>query len=280
MKTKEFVFSFFMLTLLMSCQISEDKKENHAFGKIDTLALSAAMKMNKLISAYPDFLKKFEDNDIVWKDGSRTSFSDGLDKTCSELLNSPDLEDQMNMNYTVGKKYATPSKNEDPGRIRFQPFFEKMYGSSATEVEAKLVEITWMPKTVNKKIRVTSVNGISAQLEEISAELEALPDSIKKYLIDVPDTYVWRPIEGTNRVSPHSFGIAVDIDPTTKYSGYWKWDNKFETEDCETQTVTYRNKMPLEIVAIFEKHGFIWGGKWYHYDTMHFEYRPELLCDH
>ena len=37
------------------------------------------------------------------------------------------------------------------------------------------------------------------------------------------------------------------------------------------------NHIPLEIVAIFERHGFIWGGKWSHYDTMHFEYRPELL---
>jgi hypothetical protein len=37
------------------------------------------------------------------------------------------------------------------------------------------------------------------------------------------------------------------------------------------------NRIPLEIVAIFERHGFIWGGKWSHYDTMHFEYRPELL---
>lgn len=27
----------------------------------------------------------------------------------------------------------------------------------------------------------------------------------------------------------------------------------------------------------FERHGFIWGAKWYHYDSMHFEYRPELL---
>ncbi|MDD5211432.1 MAG: M15 family metallopeptidase, partial [Sulfuricurvum sp.] len=26
------------------------------------------------------------------------------------------------------------------------------------------------------------------------------------------------------------------------------------------------------------KYGFIWGGRWYHYDTMHFEYRPELLA--
>jgi D-alanyl-D-alanine carboxypeptidase len=29
---------------------------------------------------------------------------------------------------------------------------------------------------------------------------------------------------------------------------------------------------------LFEQHGFIWGGKWYHYDTMHFEYRPEIIA--
>jgi len=34
----------------------------------------------------------------------------------------------------------------------------------------------------------------------------------------------------------------------------------------------------LEIVDIFERHGFIWGGKWYHFDTLHFEYRPEILA--
>ena len=32
------------------------------------------------------------------------------------------------------------------------------------------------------------------------------------------------------------------------------------------------------IIAIFESEGFIWGGRWWHYDTMHFEYRPEILC--
>ena len=30
-------------------------------------------------------------------------------------------------------------------------------------------------------------------------------------------------------------------------------------------------------VDAFEAEGFIWGGRWYHFDTMHFEYRPELL---
>ena len=33
----------------------------------------------------------------------------------------------------------------------------------------------------------------------------------------------------------------------------------------------------MELIAIFEKYGFIWGGRWYHFDTMHFEYRPEIL---
>jgi len=36
-------------------------------------------------------------------------------------------------------------------------------------------------------------------------------------------------------------------------------------------------KTGSEIIDIFERRGFIWGGKWSHYDTMHFEYRPELL---
>jgi hypothetical protein len=29
---------------------------------------------------------------------------------------------------------------------------------------------------------------------------------------------------------------------------------------------------------VFEKHGFVCGGKWYHFDTMHFEYRPEIIA--
>jgi len=49
---------------------------------------------------------------------------------------------------------------------------------------------------------------------------------------------------------------------------YWLWGPK---------GAAYRNRLPFGIVQIFEKHGFIWGGKWGHFDTMHFEYGPELL---
>jgi len=35
--------------------------------------------------------------------------------------------------------------------------------------------------------------------------------------------------------------------------------------------------VPQTVVAAFERHGFVWGGKWLFFDTMHFEYRPEIL---
>ncbi len=34
---------------------------------------------------------------------------------------------------------------------------------------------------------------------------------------------------------------------------------------------------PKELVDTFEKNNFVWGGKWGHFDILHFEYRPEVL---
>ena len=31
------------------------------------------------------------------------------------------------------------------------------------------------------------------------------------------------------------------------------------------------------VIKTFESFGFIWGGKWGNFDTMHFEYRPEIF---
>jgi hypothetical protein len=63
----------------------------------------------------------------------------------------------------------------------------------------------------------------------------------------------------------HAWGAAIDINPA--YSNYWRW----------SVASGYVNRIPPELVAVFERHGFIWGGRWAHFDTMHFEYRPELL---
>jgi len=53
-------------------------------------------------------------------------------------------------------------------------------------------------------------------------------------------------------------------------SNYWRWQRP-------KKPLKWVNRYPQTIVDAFEAEGFIWGGRWYHYDTMHFEYRPELL---
>jgi hypothetical protein len=109
--------------------------------------------------------------------------------------------------------------------------------------------------------------GIDKKLESIIADLEALGPEYHPWLMPPGGSFNYRPVAGTSRLSPHSFGIAVDI--AVPPSHYWLWE--------KTGAGEYKNSIPWAIVEIFENHGFIWGGKWYHFDTMHFEYRPELI---
>ena len=222
--------------------------------------------------AYPKQICVVRKDSLVWCDGTVMRYDDNrAKKDFKVLLDEADLQDQMSMRYPVGKKYPIPlPKNFDPGRVRHQPFFLKMYGASGRAVLRKTRMIHWMPRTTKRRIRITTVNGVDRSLEAISRELDALPADLKLYVNKTAGTFNWRKISGTRRLSMHSFAVAIDIN--LKYSNYWKWAPK-----RRDGRLPYRNRVPMKIVEIFEKHGFIWGGKWYHYDTMHFEYRPELL---
>jgi len=219
-----------------------------------------------LVETYPDHIVKVENNKVYWTDGTTMVYDDNKVKDFEMLIEYPDVQDQFIFNYSAGKDYEI-KYNVDPGRVRNKDFFEKMYGSTREEVERNLVTVIWLPNSVGKKISFSKVNGASKQLMKVSEELDEMPEFLK-YLNKPGGTYNWRYIAGTDRLSAHSFGIAIDIN--VDYSNYWKWDAK-------GNELEYRNKIPIEIVEVFEKYGFIWGGKWYHYDTMHFEYRPELM---
>jgi len=82
----------------------------------------------------------------------------------------------------------------------------------------------------------------------------------------------WRTIAGTNRRSLHSYGIAIDLLPRNLdgLHTYWQWSIKEKDFDSYYMP-------PEAVIRIFEDHGFIWGGNWDLIDTMHFEYRPEIL---
>ena len=92
------------------------------------------------------------------------------------------------------------------------------------------------------------------------------------------DGWSWRNIADSGSRSLHSYGVAVDILPksTGGLETYWLWTAE---KNPEWWAVPYSKRYhpPEEVIKAFEAYGFIWGGKWMVYDTMHFEYRPEIF---
>jgi peptidoglycan LD-endopeptidase CwlK len=223
-----------------------------------------------LAQSYPEQIERVDGRHLYFKDGTSMNWDDGRNPLDFQTrLNQADLKDQMSQAYPLTFPTAGPQVNHDPGRIRHQPFFDKMYGQSEKQAREKLVEVRWMPGLSNRKVRFTTVNNVHKQIEKVSAALEKLPRRFHKYLSE-PSSFNFRMIRKTKRKSMHSYGIAIDVG--VEYADFWRWAAK-----SKGGTAPYRNRIPEEIVEVFQRHGFIWGGKWYHFDTMHFEYRPELL---
>jgi hypothetical protein len=217
--------------------------------------------------AYPKTVKEIKENKVYFQSGKVLTYDDKQKKNSQELLENPDIEDQLHYVYNQGEA----SYNTDAGRIRNDAFFKEMYGKTAKDVQANLTTVIWCPSIVGQKLQFSKINGANLALEKVSAELDQHPEW-KQYLSSIGGTFNWRVISGTQRLSAHAFGITIDIN--TAYSNYWQWDCGCKNEDAP---LGYKNRIPMGIVEVFEKHGFIWGGRWKHYDTMHFEYRPEFF---
>mgnify|MGYP003648213582 CR=1 FL=1 len=229
----------------------------------DTTASILSLKL-----AYPKHISEATNKYVAWHDGTRMPIAGGLG-----LLS-------WFKGKSAGKAADNIISKKDVLHARFEPVFKKMYGKSSKEVRRNLVTIYWMPHAFGTRypLRVTTVNGVDKKLRRISANLEKLPPRYYKYLENPGGSFYWRKVKGESALSTHSFGIALDIN--LRYSNYWLWDfkkTKKPLSDLRTHPLTVKNRIPMEIVDIFEKEGFFWGGRWYFYDTMHFEYRPDLL---
>jgi hypothetical protein len=242
-----------------------------AFATAAAAELSQAARA-RLLAAYPEQLERIDGQTLVWRDGTRMPLDDGKGaKSFKNWLDDPDIEDMLAVPYPVGDMASPPAKDVDPGRARNAAFFDKIYGNCRKgEVAKDLTTIVWLPKKAGQRLRISQRNGAAPALRSVSRELDQLPARFDAYLYPSAGTYNCRTIAGTERVSAHGHGIAIDI--AVKHADYWRWG-----KPRKDGSYPYKNEIPAEIVRIFEKHGFIWGGKWHHYDTMHFEYRPELV---
>ncbi len=134
---------------------------------------------------------------------------------------------------------------------------------------------------LGKPVRVSV--AIVPALEAIDAEIAHASRSdpaLKAFVSSIRELsgFYWRTIADTESLSFHSYGAAVDViarNPGRRET-YWLWARERDP-DWFARPLSSRLQPPPAFVAIFEKHGFVWGGKWFFYDTLHFEYRPEIL---
>ena len=236
-------------------------------------ALASPTNVESCLSqAYPDIIG-IKNGAVIFNNGASIPFGTVSDAPFTQRLKNASIADQLSQVYPLS--FAAPKQYEDAGRLRNDDFFKALYGNSKTEVERNLVSVTWQPN--GTKIRFNKRNQASVQLQKVGDEIVQNP-ALKKYVSKSLGSMNWRVIAGTNRLSSHSFGVAVDFQLPKAQHRYWRWDGcTSEDKACPYPSALLADKQLLEVVKIFEKHGFIWGGKWASYDSPHFEYRPELL---
>lgn len=225
-----------------------------------------------IMMAYPQYvagIEKKEDGSvyIVMKSGNRILYDDKKLKSPDEKIANADLQDMMEQIYPLGDINKLMEEDFDPGRARVYALLKEVYGSSKGQVQSNLANV----KTSYGNFQFNKNNSAAEALQGVFDELIPLAKNrkdIRASVFPASGTFNYRNIAGTNMLSPHSFGIAIDLARDKR--DYWKWASR---KEGEVRLVSY----PREIVTIFEKHNFIWGGKWGHFDILHFEYRPEII---
>jgi hypothetical protein len=209
-----------------------------------------------------------ESDRIRLADGALVVWDDGKTKTTQERIDHPDVEDVFALRYPAAGTAIAPvtDPEADPGRVRIEALFRATYGADARAVSAAMVPVKIAGRTVSFHRRAAPA------LERVAARVGGLLEkdpSLARYFEHLGGTFNPRNIAGTDHASAHSWAIAIDID--TSFADYWR-------NAPPSKPLAWRNRIPAAIVDAFEAEGFVWGGRWFHYDTMHFEYRPELFA--
>ncbi len=151
------------------------------------------------------------------------------------------------------------------------------HGGSLNQILGHISYISFLGYKI--EVHDSLIPAYKAVSREILAEA-SVNSNVRQFVDSLESIagFNWRKIEDSSSRSYHSFGIAVDLLPKNlgKKQIYWNWTRVFNPK---WYAVPYSQRwmIPPEVIKIFEKYGFVWGGKWIAFDNMHFEYRPEIL---
>ncbi|GHV44752.1 hypothetical protein AGMMS49546_29220 [Spirochaetia bacterium] len=161
---------------------------------------------------------------------------------------------------------------------RSQHFYDALWRAhTRDESYDRLKSIRLFGKTL--LIHYAIMEELALVEERILAEAKTNPQ-VRQWIngLNTLDAWNWRSIADTQSRSFHAYGAALDLLPKSsgRLETYWLWTARTQPE---WWAIPYEKRLhpPEPVIKAFEAYGFIWGGKWLFYDTMHFEYRPEIL---
>lgn len=253
------------LTIIFALNTSAEETENE-------YRCNTKRDLLVLMISYPEHIKDIEkgDNGLIYllmNNGRKVLYDDKKQKTHDQMFYNSDLQDSLYEIYPLDMIREVMMENTDPGRVRCYSLLGNIYGESKSQVEKNLI----YKDTYYGGVTFNKVNGAADNLQKALNEIGELSKTNSKiggFVSPTSGTFNYRVIQDTGQLSPHAFGIAIDLKSNP--SDYWKWCSK---EKASERIAIY----PEEIVKTFEKYGFVWGGKWAHFDILHFEYRPEII---
>lgn len=204
---------------------------------------------------------------------SGETFAVGLDtgRPDRQRLSNPSIAEMFTHVYPLSfdlERRKAPW--DDPGRARHDGLFRALYGKSERDVATNLLRAEYNGSSRRARFSASGRHCVAQQLQAALDAIASEGQKMDRFFAKVGGSFNWRVIAGTDRLSAHSYGIAVDFN--TELGGYWRWSGAKEGNVGD-----YDNQYPEPLVHHMERFGFIWGGKWHHFDGMHFEYRPEII---
>ncbi|MCL2602665.1 MAG: M15 family metallopeptidase [Treponema sp.] len=158
---------------------------------------------------------------------------------------------------------------------RAHHFFDALYQASGVNESSRRVSpVKFLGRqiTVHRAIQqaLASVEARILQAAQTDPQVQTWIDEIESV-----HGWNWRNVAGTQSRSFHSYGVAIDIVPRNLggRAVYWLWAGPTWWNTPHER----RHHPPEAVVQAFQAYGFVWGGKWAFFDTIHFEFRPEVM---
>jgi hypothetical protein len=270
---KLFLCGFIILTIVLT-PVNGIKAFANNTEENNDASYNITMKQDilTLMMSYPEYITGVEKSEegkvfVLTTSGKKILYDDKQSKDFNGKMDNADLQDILEDIYPLSAPDKLLDINRDPGRFRNYNLLNEVYGNSERAVSTNLIGVP----APYKSYQFNKNNGAAESLKTAMEELKQLSlgnGAVSSLINPINGTFNYRVISGTGKLSPHAYGIAIDINSNP--SDYWKWASR---EAGEKRMLSY----PKELVETFEKNNFVWGGKWGHFDILHFEYRPEIL---